>query len=225
MLIVRVACDDPSGGPANGESTLLSVSDSQGNTYTRIREFRRDPSSTAADGVIGGLFYSVLATALANGTDQITLTSPSVAARTIAASEFSFSGTLTIEQSSTTGGNTANPSRSLSSMTSRDYLLIGALAREAPTGTTYTHDADYTQMTITGTTGSGNASNVSVISGYRLATLTDDTYGITQVAMDWAIIVVAFYEAGAPPSGQPTQVRTQGTPTGSGYKDRPGRWN
>jgi hypothetical protein len=26
-------------------------------------------------------------------------------------------------------------------------------------------------------------------------------------------------------AGQPTQKRTQGVPTGSGYKDRPGRWN
>lgn len=26
-------------------------------------------------------------------------------------------------------------------------------------------------------------------------------------------------------AGQPTQVRTWGIPTGSGYRDRPGKWN
>jgi hypothetical protein len=30
---------------------------------------------------------------------------------------------------------------------------------------------------------------------------------------------------GAPPAGQPTQIRTQGVPTGSGYRARPGAWN
>jgi len=28
-----------------------------------------------------------------------------------------------------------------------------------------------------------------------------------------------------PPPGQPVQVRTQGIPTGSGRRDRPGGWN
>ncbi len=32
--------------------------------------------------------------------------------------------------------------------------------------------------------------------------------------------------AEAPPTaGQPTPIRTQGVPTGSGSRDRPGRWN
>jgi hypothetical protein len=30
---------------------------------------------------------------------------------------------------------------------------------------------------------------------------------------------------GAAPAGQPTMIRTQGVPTGPGYKDRPRKWN
>jgi hypothetical protein len=35
---------------------------------------------------------------------------------------------------------------------------------------------------------------------------------------------IVFVEAAAP-EGQPVQIRTQGIPTGSGRRDRPGGWN
>jgi len=31
--------------------------------------------------------------------------------------------------------------------------------------------------------------------------------------------------SGAAPEGQPTMIRTQGIPTGPGYRDRPSKWN
>lgn len=47
----------------------------------------------------------------------------------------------------------------------------------------------------------------------------------TKYFEDRSVCVVSMELAGAPPAGQPTQIRTQGIPTGSGYRARPGVWN
>ena len=34
-----------------------------------------------------------------------------------------------------------------------------------------------------------------------------------------------YVDGGSAPAGQPVMIRTQGIPTGPGYRDRPGKWN
>lgn len=65
------------------------------------------------------------------------------------------------------------------------------------------------------------------LSSYLLSSSTSVTMSWTDLDddEDWCIVGAAFNETGAPPPGQPTQIRTQGVPTGSGFKDRPQKWN
>src|SRR3990167_4652154 len=59
------------------ETINHSVSDSQGNTWTRIKEHTYSPIGNAADGVTVSLWYSILSTGLTSGSDTVTLTTGS----------------------------------------------------------------------------------------------------------------------------------------------------
>ena len=197
IVIVKIATDDC----ANVESdrTDYSVSDSAGNTYTRAKEYVHG-KTTGLDGAQVGIFYSVVTTELASS-GTITISHPTTpTARAASAWEFSKGAgtTLAVEQATHLTGDAADPAAiSLSSMTSREYLLLWALATEGPATETTTQDADYTSTGGNGTTGGGVATNMRISGGYRIATLTADTVDAsTSVARDHVQILVAIYEVG-----------------------------
>ena len=76
------------------------------------------------------------------------------------------------------------PNLTLSSLPSQAYLFLHILGVEGPDTDAYTWDADYTQITTTGTTGGTDTDNVHIRGGYRIATLTGDTVGITSTTAD-----------------------------------------
>ena len=193
LLIVRVG-SRPYG--ATGSTTDISVSDSQGNTYTRLVEY------TNADGAMVGLFYSILDTALTGSTDTVTATlAGDTIARVIALEEFSLSGTLVVEDTNANSGGGTSPSVSLSGLAEHDYLFLGELAvgDTLTSQSGVTHDADFTDYDISevDSTYGTRSVDVFIVGGYRQTTAaTSETYNLT---IDWryyAIAIVALRATG-----------------------------
>ncbi len=68
------------------------------------------------------------------------------------------------------------------------------------------------------------------ITGWTSAVLNDTGVGVQSPSSNTAndehtALMVEWFGVANDPPGQPTQHRTQGIPTGSGTRDRPGRWN
>lgn len=62
---------------------------------------------------------------------------------------------------------------------SQEWLMLHLLQAEAPSTDAYTWDTDYTQITAAGTTGGLADSNMTVLGGYRIASLGSDTVDVT----------------------------------------------
>lgn len=61
----------------------------------------------------------------------------------------------------------------------REWLYVHALGNEGPSTDSFTWDADYTEITSAGTTGGGDDSNITILGGYRITTLSSDTVDVT----------------------------------------------
>lgn len=172
VVIVQCATDNDSTAVSDGASTRHSLSDSKGNTWTKISE-RTDSDGAAADGVTISLWRTVITTQI-NTTDTITLTcSSAVTNKIISCFEATVGtkSTIAVEQ---VGVGQSAISASVSSLPSREYLLVGFGGSEGndnakTPGTNYTERFDLR-------TGSGTASTeicTHVVT--RIATLTSDT--------------------------------------------------
>lgn len=192
MVVVIAACDNASTGDA--ETTLMSVSDNVGNTYTKLGEYTNGDGAAGA-GVTTGLFASKLTTALAT-TDTITLTLTSaVGTRAMVFQEFSGAG---INRVGRTYGvadvATSGPSLTVSGLPATEHLWLGVDGTEG-LADTYTRDADYSSAGVRSTTGGNADTNIAVWGGYRIAALASDTYQSSNtVARDWASMLVAIDE-------------------------------
>jgi len=60
-----------------------------------------------------------------------------------------------------------------------EWLVLHVLANEGPSTDSFTWDSDYTQIVTAGTTGGADDSNVTVLGGYRIATLSSDSVEVT----------------------------------------------
>ena len=170
--IVFVSCASDNNQTTDGASTFHSVSDSQGHVWTKICEYT-DSDGASNDGSVVSLFATKVRALIAT-TDTITLTLG--AAKTdkiICAFEatFNINKTFAVAQVGVGQGALA---ASVSGLTSREYLLIGAGASEG-NDNTKTADADYTER-FDLRTGSGTA-NTEICNHVqtRVATLTSDT--------------------------------------------------
>ncbi len=77
------------------------------------------------------------------------------------------------------------PAVTISSLASGfQYLLLHLLAGEGPDTDAYTWDADYTQVSGSGTTGGADDTNQHIRGGWRIATLTTDTVDVTSTTAD-----------------------------------------
>jgi len=202
LVIARAVTDNV--GASAGDTTSFSVADSQGNIYTRLAEHTQTGGS-AVDGVTIGLFYSVLSTALTGSTDTITLTSANVPARAIAVEQFSTAGLDGVTAATGATGTDTAPSVTNSGLASKTYLMLGETGWEHYTTDFSAGDADYTAYAteVFGTAGGGPVANVAAAGGYRVGTLTGDTFAATLAnAADWACVIVGLYEAAGAPSAQ-----------------------
>lgn len=156
-LIVRVVTDYTAGAP--------TVTDSKGNSYNTDRT-GRDSSNTIRLSV----FSTPVTSSLQSG-DTITITTASVSARTAVADEFS--GLLTasyLDQNNGASGTNTTPGSTISITTTQtDELVIGVVGIEGPSGDTFNEDelGQYTALTVSGTTGDADGSNVTLHSAYK----------------------------------------------------------
>lgn len=209
--IIVVGCSWDNLATVDGATTQITVTDTDGNTYTRIAEVSETEAGAADDGTLGALFYTQpLAVQLDIG-DTITITnSNSETARAAGAlcCSVGAGSTVAIEAFvvAADGGNTDPASLTIpsggGSMTSQEYLLVDFIAQENNSSLTITWDADYTQIAAAGTTGGATASNQYAAMATRVATLTTDTVDIANSSDVGAHvhILAAIYEiaAGAP---------------------------
>lgn len=134
-------------------------------------------------------------------TDTITLTGSNLAAKGMSAEEYSMTSATSRwaknwEWAVLTNLAADPGAISIASMDSQEYLLLHALGAEAPSTDAYTWDADYTQIAAAGTTGGAADTNVTILGGYRIATLTGDTVDVTSdtANRDYEQVFVALCE-------------------------------
>lgn len=203
FVIVCVAKDNTQ--TTDGEtSEVTSVTDSSGtNTYTKLKEFTNGQGA-ANGGATISLWGCVLATALTGGSGWTANLSGSVTAKAIMIDVYSIGAgsSVTVEGSATLANDNADPgSMTISGLTSQEYLFFRAIACENDnTGLGITPTTNYTGVSATGagTTGGGNASNMSIKAERRIFTGTGDTSDPTANAtFDCASVYVALKEASA----------------------------
>lgn len=196
--IVVVVCnsDNPdNAGPA--ETTFHTITDDQGNSWTRLMEYQGTGNANAT------LTTSVWASKLTSAiTGNITCTlGSSRAVKNIVMSEFTVAAgnTFSLAGTDRTDGSSGTPSATISGLSSADYLYIGAVGTEGPSGDSFTDDGGFTQNARTGTTGGGAAGNGTLNSSRNISSATTgDTYAPSVTSRDWVDIIVALEEVTAP---------------------------
>lgn len=193
---------------ADGASTTNdTLTDTDGHTWTKVYERTRS-DGVAADGATGSLWWTKVTTQIDTG-DTVTFDVDSaVTAKCIGLFEVTVSAGNTIQLAGSTfleaTGNNPGP-LTLSGLPSKEYLLIGAAHSEG-NGITWTEDADYTNVYaaegFTSAAGGVATERVRVRIGYRIATLTGDTFQPTGLGnADHALALVAFEEVASGNTG------------------------
>lgn len=214
LLAVFFACDNDF--TVNTDSSAfnqgVACTDSQGNIYSQVYSQNTNAATAAASR--GALFVTRPTTALTTS-DTVTV---SINEATVAKAASLHRFTMDTSQrwavvntqpaNATTLG--ADPAAlTLSSLTSKPYLLLHVLAGEGPQTDAYTWDTDYTQITGDGTTGGADDTNIHVRGGFRIATLTTDTVDVTSTTADrdyvqgFVALCEVAYDSTFPPSTAP----------------------
>lgn len=212
IIVVKAATDNVQ--TTDGETTLHSISDSDGNTYTRICEFTNGEAGAGAGATVSVHFAKASADLVPP--EVITLTTSSaVTDKALAVREYtitsgnvpSLAGTC---QTLANDGADAG-SQALSGLTSQEYLFLRAIATESNGAVSMTATLNYTVMDSGGcqnTTGGGEASDMGVCGEHRIFTGTGDTSDPTLVdtTNDNASVFVALKETAPPSSDAPVQI-------------------
>lgn len=175
----------------SGNSTdHTSIADTDTNTWNKLYE-RTFTAGVAADGVTHSLWWTKVATQI-DTTDTITWTlTGNAVAKVMMCFECTVGAGSTIQlandgvPSAFQEATTQTPSVATSGMTSGEYLHIGAVGIQEEF-LTWTADSDYTNVFAAAGISSGPAgaaaTNVVGFLGYRIATLTGDTFAPTLAA-------------------------------------------
>lgn len=204
LAILPVAWDNVNGTNAN-DTTILSASDTKGNTWVRAAEAQYS-AGVALDGVLVGCLYSVIATQIET-TDTITITSTANGTgKGAALATFNRDTAKTI---AVAGKNYERVAAStayavtVSGLDSEEHLWIGINAMEAGPANTNGVDATFTTLNQGGSGSWGHVvgggdSAIGARASYRIATDTTETYNNTGlVSADRATLLVAFREVTA----------------------------
>lgn len=206
-LGILVIVSDNAG--ATGETNHhTSVTDSNSNTYTKIREYTYSAGGAAADGVTVSIWWVRPGSDLNSGS-TVTMTQSANTAEKCA-SMWEFTMGADVQQAGTaqfTGMFTSNPgSVSISGLTSKEYLFIRAIGKEVNNTTVLTPTTGYTA--IDGIRSRNNSAAVTLRGEFRILTATGDTSNPTwNVLADTSAIYVAIEEQEAELPGQPMQER------------------
>jgi hypothetical protein len=181
----------------DGQTTLHSISDSKGNTWTKVRE-QTETDGAANDGSTASIWWTKVETEITTG-DTVTLTlGVSKSDKCIGLLEVTVgAGNVVAVEQVGVGQNSLTAT--VTGMTSREYLLVGWGVAEGE-DSTKTPDADYTERwdNLTSTTGLLDV-NLSFHLQSRIATLTTDTMASTGWTFTNVVqLLAAMYEvAGA----------------------------
>lgn len=199
--LVIVQCVTTNEQTTDGESTGHSLADSQNNTWVKIAEYT-ETAGANNDGTANSIWYSIITTQIET-TDTITLTtSANEAEKIICAIEVTFdNATNTIAIAQVGVGQNAIQA-SVSSLTSREYLLIGAGGARG-SDNAKTPDADYTERFDL-----RNRNNAAAVTNHlvtRIATLTSDTCTSSAWTNTFPIFLLAalFEQSSIGFTGQP----------------------
>lgn len=195
LVCFYCARDNVTNDPGTGDS----MSDGEGNTYTSVVLAQPAGTSTAAAGIVGVMFYTVV-TATWTGTNTLTWTLPSRVGKVMRADHFQgpFAG---LRGTADTAGATAGTVTVLTTDPLAGDLVCGMSAYEHSTASTVTADSDTTngawstqptQLASGGTT----LAAVKVVSQFKLVTAPGNqsyaTTNSTTASVDTVGIVATF---------------------------------
>lgn len=195
VIMVFVATDNTA--TANGQtSEVSSVTDTKGNTYTKIIEFCNSQAAAGAGATVS-VWYSKITIAVTT-TDTYTANfANSVTAKAISVNYFTVSAgaTISVVSSATLANNALDPgAMSITGLVSGEYLFVRAVALERPSTGTWTVTTGYTAINTGATTGGGAATNMEINGEIRIFTGTGDTSDPTATAVDSASVYFALKE-------------------------------
>ena len=184
-------------GEASGASSLGSVSDSAGNSYSIITQAANDGSPVFG---VGGIFYSTTGNALSNGTITYTKQSSPDAASLSAVYVTGAAATNPLDTAVTASatGLSTNPSVTSGTPATNCELFIGALSW-SPNSGTFGEDGGNGWATPPN---QGTSESFTVVAG---GSQVNGSYGAKTFApslsasFKWAAFIIGFK---APPSGR-----------------------
>jgi hypothetical protein len=184
-LIVTFAMDPTSG--------TVSCGDSQGNLYTKDADITNG-SGTA--GVRTVVCSGVVVTPLGTG-DTVTVTHPTVAARTMSVNEFTgVAPTGAVDRTATATGTSNAPSSGFTATTRQaDELVIGAMGIETHSVAAFAAGASYTALPAGSSGAVGGATvNISVFPEFRIVAVAGSYVAdsSTETARLWAAPIVTY---------------------------------
>lgn len=185
VLIASIAMDNLQAVDAEDGTDIVSVTDTQGNTWVRAKTFTNSQGA-AAGGATVGIYYSILTTALTSA-DTITVTfNGSVTAKAVHVSRWTISGNqIKVVDKAVAADDAADPqSLSISGLDSREYLFYHVIASEGPGTDAMTASTNYVQAFKAGTSGGSVATNMTVHKEQRVFTGTGDSVDVSSDTAD-----------------------------------------
>lgn len=181
LIVVGYAGDNLGSGADGDPVEVTSITDTSGNTYTKVLEYSNTQGAAGA-GVTGSLWYSIVSTQIAAAGVITANLSGALTAKAITAWEFTVGAGSTISIAATTqvADDAADPSTlTISGLSSIERLYVAVGGLEATDSANYTKDTNYTALTRAGTGNVATVSNIQVVGGFRILTGTGDTYNAT----------------------------------------------
>lgn len=219
IVLIGVCADNTS--TADGDnSEVSSISESGGNTWTKLAEYTNSPTGAAADGVTVSLWMSRITTQISIGTVITANFSGNRVMKFMGGRVYTVAAGNTLTQSAaavTSEVNGANDfgSSSFSGLSSKERLYFRLMGKEANTTTALTSTTNYT-----GGPGGRSLNDVNAVtmkSEFRIVTATGETSNPTlAVSGDTAGVFVALEELALSPTMTPAQAAltfTGQTPT------------
>jgi hypothetical protein len=206
---IVVVCTLNNTGTTDADDTneITSVDDNSSqsgaaNTYTKLGEVR-ESSGAADDGAVYAVFLCRLTRSILTSDTITAHYANSRAGRNIALLAFASTNPLQLASGGKAydKGNDTTPSMALSSLPSKEYVLLGGMAKEGQNTNAVTDDADYTRRFYVQAAGTGSI-NMSLYIATRIATLTGDNFDLTLASnADWAAALFALEEVASGVSG------------------------
>lgn len=204
IAIVVIAKDNTATGADGDYSEVTGITDTGGNTYTKVAEYTNTQGS-AGGGATVSIWKSKLTTTLSGGSTVTINFSASVTAKAALYDSFTVAPGADLTLVGTPGklatDAAAVPNQTISGLASHEYLCVRAVAGEsgwsASTGFNGNGEAVFSSGDSK-TSGGSAVTNMGILASRQIATTTSFTLGYApgSYSGDSAEIIVAFQETG-----------------------------